>query len=941
MRRFLFLTCFLLCFVDTFAQIVNNNWYFGYGTDGIKFTSEGPQKVSDKLFQVGFEGMIVVNDPVTGEMLFYSDGRQAVNKNHQVMTNGANLNGHWSGSQCVQCCPVPGSCGKKYFLFTNMAWDLNPGGIYYSIVDFTSNPLGEVTTKNELIWNGTADQAMCLVNKPNTTDYWLVTNIFNTATYKVWPISSAVVGVPATYTFSAYGTTYQMNYSEQAGKIIVTGMTGNRSLTLLNFNTNTGVLSNEYNLGQAEGMGFFSGARFSPDGTKLYADRESERSLYQYDFLTSTFTNVNTCCYAHDLKMGPDGKMYFIHTYYESQPMSVIDFPNETAVGNKCNYHKLTFPVAFNGEVRRFPEILTLPTPPAANTDSSDFTGTPLSIDVLQNDTDPLGLTLSVDAIISAPRYGTATIAGSQISYNSTSTRCNFRDTLIYRITNANCQGDTACVIFKKTSPPITTSGSLTICSGDSFDGHTTNGTYTHTYITALGCDSIRTTILTVNPPIAATTKSVTVCEGEKYDGHGVSGTYTTHFTAVNGCDSTAILELTVTPIQRTSVTITICEGDNYAGHTATGTYADTYTAISGCDSIRTLHLTVTPIARTTVTIAICEGKSYEGYSATGVYTNHFTAISGCDSIRTLRLTVLAASHSTRAVSICEGQTYLGHSVTGSFQNVLTAANGCDSIETIQLTVKPRAGSLFTAAICEGENYLGYTQTGEYKDVFVAANGCDSVRTIRLTVNAIKRTTVDTTICDGSNYYGYTAPGAYTDVFRSVTGCDSIRTLTLQVVAPPVPVLGNDTLICTGSTLTLFPGVFDNYRWQDGSTAGAYIVKGAGVYTVIINNVCGTGNAAIRIGEKTCRIYFPDAFTPNKDGLNDVFHILTEHRLLSYHLVVYNRWGQKIYETADYTQGWDGTYQGQKAMPGTYVWYCEYVSPVETGKLKGTVVLIR
>lgn len=940
MRHLLAVTCFLLLLTENRAQIVNNNWYFGYGTDGLTFTTAGPQKVSDKRYQVGFEGVIVVNDPLTGALLFYSDGRQVINKNHQVMNNGAGLYGHESGAQCVQCCPIPGSCGKKFYLFTNSAWDEHSGFIYYSIVDFTNNTLGEVTDKNVQIYTGYSDQAMCLINKPNTTDYWLCATAFDSNGFWVWPVTASGIGGLKAYSFTATGTTYQMNYSEQAGKIIVTGFTGTRSLTMITFNASSGIPGSEENLGKDDGWGFFGGARFSPDGTKLYASRMLDRSLYQYDFITRTFTNMNTCCYAHDLKMGPDGKMYFIHTYYSTQPISVIDFPNETAVGNKCNYHALTFPVAFNGEVRRFPEIVTLPTPPAAHTDSSDFTGAPLIMDVLNNDNDPLGLTLSIDAITSPPKYGTAAIVSGKITYSSNSKLCRFRDSLIYRISNTNCQSDTAWLIFKKTSPPIITSGSLTICNGESFEGHTSSGTYNHTYVTALGCDSIRTTVLTVSPPIQ-TSITASVCEGQAYEGHSTSGSFTDHFTAVNGCDSARILKLTVMPASKTTITAAVCAGEVYEGYSTTGIYVDHFTAITGCDSIRTLLLTVYQPVSTEISNIICAGQNYAGYTVTGTYTDKLKSAAGCDSTRTLHLTVLPNIATTRAVSICEGQSYREHNTSGAFQYKYKAANGCDSIETIQLTVKPRATSLYTATICEGENFMGYTQTGTYKDVFVAANGCDSTRTIYLTVKPVSKTIIDTTICTGSSYAGYTAAGEYVDAFKNSTGCDSIRILYLHVTRFSLPALGNDTIICTGNTLPLYPGRFDTYRWQDGTAAGTYIAKGAGHYSVAVSNRCGSWNAAINIREKSCRIYFPDAFTPNKDGRNDLFHILTEQHLISYHLLIYNRWGQKIFETTDYTRGWDGTWQGLQAVPGSYVWYCEYVSPIENKNLKGTVILIR
>ncbi|BAV06199.1 gliding motility-associated C-terminal domain-containing protein [Filimonas lacunae] len=824
------------------AQIENNNWYFGNGTDGIIFTSTGPQKVSNKYPGVGFEGMVVVNDPVTGALKFYSDGRSAINRNHQVMPNGSNLSGHWSGAQCVQSCPVPGTCAKKFYLFTNSAWDRTAGALSYSIIDFTTNALGEITNLNTPLWSGLTDQAMTLVNKTGSSDYWLILNEYQLNNYYVWPITAAGIGTPQKYTFTTTGYTYQMNYTRSNGKLVVTGE-GNRALTILDFNATTGVLSNEQVLGAS--IGNFAATRFSPDGTKLYAGTLTGNTLYQYDFNTGQFTDMHTCCYSHDLKIGPDGKMYFIRSYNDPQPISVIDFPDRTAVGNACNYHQITFPTNFNGEVRRFPEILTLPVPPVALEDNTTFTGTTVDVDVLHNDYDTQGDAISLDAIVQAPKYGTATIVNNQIRYTYPG-GCNQRDSLIYRITDSNCEADTAYLVLTLPRTPILTTVDAAICPGSNYYGHTTAGTYTDNFVTATGCDSIRT------------------------------------------------LNLSLYTLAVTDITDNICEGGSYAGHTTSGTYTDVYKDIHGCDSTRTLHLTV-----------------------------------------------LLKSYATQNVIICEGQNYWGHTVSGTYAHTLRAANGCDSMVTLNLTVNPRTYSTLTATICEGENYLGYTQTGTYQDVFTNSQSCDSIRTIRLTVLPKDRTTLLKSICYYETFEGYNTSGVYRDTFKNSNNCDSIRTLVLSVEPRAVPLLGPDTTLCTGSSATLYPGSFKSYLWQNGSTDSTLTITKGGLYTVTVANNCGTESASRLVLETECNIYFPSAFTPNKDGRNDEFKILTLFPVTAYHLALFNRWGQQVFESTNPKKGWDGTFHNLMADPGTYVWMCAYVKEGVSYSQKGTVVLIR
>jgi gliding motility-associated-like protein len=465
---FLFILNFIFSLPHCFGQKERKNWYFGTGTDGIIFDNKNnPIKVSNKYAGVGYEGMIVVNDPVTGDLKFYSDGVNVIDNNHNIMTNGTGLFGNFSGAQDVQCCPLPGSCAKKYYLFTNSAYDFTPGDISYSIVDFTSNPLGVVTQKNTPLWSGPSDQGMCLVNRPNSNDYWIIANTFELAVYNVFPVTAAGIGTPKSYTFSNNGSSYQINYSSTAKKIVVTGGL-NLGVTVINFDAITGVLSNEVQLLPVPlGTG---GARFSPDGTKLYVGVDPPTiNLEQYDFKTATWAIMNSCCFAHDLSMGPDGKMYHIHTYNDNQPISVIDFPNNSAIGNACNFHSLTFSTDFDGEVRRFPEFVTLPPPPIANWDTIT-TGAMLTtnIFVMKNDSDLQGDPIMLDSIIYGPKKGTASISGNCISYiSNASAGCGFTDTLIYRIKDINCAYDTTLVIIKINAliSPLVNSNSP-VCAG-------------------------------------------------------------------------------------------------------------------------------------------------------------------------------------------------------------------------------------------------------------------------------------------------------------------------------------------------------------------------------------------------------------------------------------------------------------------------------------------
>jgi gliding motility-associated-like protein len=93
----------------------------------------------------------------------------------------------------------------------------------------------------------------------------------------------------------------------------------------------------------------------------------------------------------------------------------------------------------------------------------------------------------------------------------------------------------------------------------------------------------------------------------------------------------------------------------------------------------------------------------------------------------------------------------------------------------------------------------------------------------------------------------------------------------------------------------------------------------------------------------TCYIDVPTAFTPNGDGLNDYLYPLSGFKATQLDFRVYNRYGQLVFATQDWTKKWDGRVDGQMQPPGTYVWMLSYTHK-DTGQKvfqKGTVVLIR
>ena len=311
--------------------------------------------------------------------------------------------------------------------------------------------------------------------------------------------------------------------------------------------------------------------------------------------------------------------------------------------------------------------------------------------------------------------------------------------------------------------------------------------------------------------------------------------------------------------------------------------------------------------------------------------------------------------------TICQGETYqVGihfYTITGTYTDSLITTNtGCDSIIITNLSVNPSYNYVVNKTICQGQTYQTgthfYTIAGIYIDTLTTYKGCDSIITTNLIVNPIQQTILNPVICQGETYYEnthtYTTTGIYKDSLTTYLGCDSIVTINLTTVPLPTVNLGNDTLLCYGKVIILnATNASSTYQWQDSTTNPTYNVSQSGTYwvTVTTNNNCKASDT-INIIYQECiipDIYIPNSFTPNGDGLNDIFNIKTTYEFSHFKLSIYNRWGEMIFESEDINKGWDGTFKGKLVPSGVYI-YLITATIKDTGekrKITGRVTVVR
>ncbi len=139
----------------------------------------------------------------------------------------------------------------------------------------------------------------------------------------------------------------------------------------------------------------------------------------------------------------------------------------------------------------------------------------------------------------------------------------------------------------------------------------------------------------------------------------------------------------------------------------------------------------------------------------------------------------------------------------------------------------------------------------------------------------------------------------------------------------------DDSLVCANCKTMTVTGL--NYR--------------AAYHCIVSNGGCADSCIyKIQVVDIPHDVWLPDAFTPNGDGLNDFFRIITDNpNVYGAGLMVYNRWGQEIYVSHGRGDGWDGRINGQDADAGIYFWLLRYrvLGTNETFTRKGDIVLVR
>jgi uncharacterized delta-60 repeat protein/gliding motility-associated-like protein len=331
--------------------------------------------------------------------------------------------------------------------------------------------------------------------------------------------------------------------------------------------------------------------------------------------------------------------------------------------------------------------------------------------------------------------------------------------------------------------------------------------------------------------------------------------------------------------------------------------------------------------------------------------------------------------------TICKGVPFLGTLIYNDtiYNDTLLSTCLYDSAINIYSIHILNADTLINrdTTVCYGSLYnntIVYTSFTD-KDTLVASTTCGDrlfIRTTAVTVTpGITRSFgKDSTLCkgskiqlnayspalsylwqDNSNGPGYLVrePGVYWVEITDTDNCKARDSITITLNDLYLDII-TDTTILPQSSLVLAPNTNGMITWVydptlsciscQTTTASPFVTT---VYHLSSEKDGCSLQTSVKVNiEKDFYLYIPRAFTPNNDGLNDLFRIIT-NAPGSFLLEIYNRWGEVVFTTNNKDLGWNGLYKGIPQSAGTFIYVVRYHTKNGTAQklAKGNLVLIR
>lgn len=534
-----------------------------------------------------------------------------------------------------------------------------------------------------------------------------------------------------------------------------------------------------------------------------------------------------------------------------------------------------------------------------------------------------------------------------------------------------------------------TTNTSASICSGDSLflagAWQTSAGNYYDSLSNSNGCDSILVTALSVTPSDTAgfNYSANSFCLTDSDPTPTITGTTSGVFTIDNGG------------------TINGATGEINLTASGIGTFTISYTTSGPCPDSSSITITIVNALDATITqvgpfcendsalqlTAVNNGGIWSGTGITNTTNGTFDPSVAGPGSHVIGYTISGNCGDNDTVVI-----QVNPSDTANF--TYSSNTFCDTDPNPIATISGTTGGSFSINnggvinSTTGEVNLMASGLGSYTISYITTGSCPDSATFSLTITNCTTPTAaysvsDSVICEGdcvtftdqstgATSYTWTfnggspatasnagphnvcfnGAGNYT-IELIVTNSNGADTTTSTITVHPSPTVdaGPDVTIDLGQSVNLnASGSNGTYTWTPPTwldcincTSPVSTPDETITYTVIVvdSNGCSASDEVTIIVDFDYVIWVPNIFSPNGDGNNDIAYVRGKG-VKDFTFVIYDRWGEKVFETSDLNIGWDGTFRGKAMNNAVFVYYLEatFLDGTETTK-KGDITLIR
>lgn len=476
----------------------------------------------------------------------------------------------------------------------------------------------------------------------------------------------------------------------------------------------------------------------------------------------------------------------------------------------------------------------------------------------------------------------------------------------------------------------------------------------TLTATNSMGCvSSITNPTVIYALPVVNAGPDVTICPGTAitFTGSGASdyvwnngisngiaftplapGIYTVTGTDANGCSNTDDVQsfFFADPVVEAGPNVTLCNGET-TSLTATGVsnYQWNYGIING-------NIFTPPLGTTVYTVVGTDANGCSNSDSVVVLVNPLPLVNAGPN-QTICSESAVTLQGSGAVTyfwdngITDGVAF-HPTATGTYTVMGTDANGCQALDAVTVSIEPPVDVNFSLNTTEGCAPLMVTFTnlssggsnclwefsdgtssvgcGSVSHLFENAGCYDVTLTTTTALGCVSDTQLMSVVCVFPNPIAQFQPSP-----TVMTEIDPTTTM----INTSVGAVDYEWTFGDGGTSTL-----ENPTHEYSDAIANYVI----VLTAITEHGCIDTAEAVVVVEEELIYYVPNTFTPDGDGFNEEFkpQFTSGFDRDTYHLYIFNRWGQLVFESKDVDYGWNGSFAGEIAQDGTYTWKIEFKS---------------